>query len=138
MADVSNLPDSTLDLEPCHFSYFSSSDFSCSIQGAFNVSVSESNDVILLNFESSILGLSFACGDGDCLVYEVDDDDDEDVLVVALSKGRETWCDLLWCGDFEERSEGEEERGTLLANDGNGKDSGVLLLFFSLAALRLS
>lgn len=143
MADVSSLPDCTRDLEPCHFSYFSSNDFNCSIHGAFNVSVNVSKGVMLLIFDSSIFGLSLVCGDGDCLVYELEadavDDDDEvrDVVPPTSVEGR---CndDLLRCGDFDERSEGEHERGTLLANDGNGNDSGVLLVFFSLAARRLS
>lgn len=157
-ADVSSFPVKTFDREPDHFSYFSSSDFSWSIHGAFSVSVSESNGVMLLSFESRMLGLSLTttCGEGDCRqpeeeVYdeESDDVDDVDAFRGRPSKARELSDEeedpeglvARW-GDFDGRCGGSDvgdvERVTLFANDGNGNESGVLFVFFSLAARRLS
>lgn len=63
-------------------------------------------------------------------VRELADDDDEPEGLVAR------------CGDFEGLCGGSDvgdvDRVTLFANDGNGKESGVLFVFFSLAARRLS
>lgn len=80
--DVSNLPAKAFDREPDHFSYFSSSDLSCSIQGAFKVSVSESKDVILLSFMSRMFDLSFVCCDDNGRIWL----DDE---IRELSNGRD-------------------------------------------------
>jgi hypothetical protein len=80
--------------------------------------------------------LSFACCDDNGRGW-LDDDEEEEDDIRKLSNGREE-SGLLWCGDFDERSEGDVERATLLANDGNGKDSGVFVAFFSFAARRLS